>query len=107
MSNPTEEKVAATLPQPIAEILHALIQRVRGVILVRGIAAVVTTAAGALLAVMAIDAGFTLFAEWPRWILTLTAFALTAGAAVWFLILPLARTITLSGIARAIEEHHP
>ena len=39
--------------------------------------------------------------------LTLSALGATVAAAIWFLILPLAKTVTLTGIARAIEEHHP
>jgi len=98
---------AGQVPDPIARALRRLIRRVRAVILVRGLAAVVATAVGAILAVMAIDAGFTLFSQASRWALTLVAMAATAGVAVRFLVLPLAHTITLTGIARAIETRHP
>ena len=95
------------VPQPIARALRRLIHRVRGVILLRGVSAVVATAIGALLLVMAIDAGFTLFSETFRWVLTLSALAVTVAVAMWLLILPIAKTITLTGIARAIETRHP
>jgi hypothetical protein len=62
---------------------------------------------GSLLLVMAIDASIVLFSQWSRWILTLSALAFSAGVAIWFLILPLARTITMTGIARFIETRHP
>lgn len=50
------ELAAGTLPQPIARALRRLIRRIRGVILIRGLGAVVATALGALLLIMAIDA---------------------------------------------------
>ncbi|HUU09480.1 MAG TPA: hypothetical protein VM431_02950, partial [Phycisphaerae bacterium] len=99
--------LADHVPQPIARALRRLIHRVRGVILLRGVSAVVATAIGTLLLVMAIDAGFTLFSQTFRWVLTLSALAATVGVAMSFLIFPMARTITLTGIARAIETRHP
>jgi len=98
---------AESLPGPIADALSQLIQRVRTVIIIRGLAAVIAAALGSLLAIMAIDAAVRIDTQWPRYMLTLTALAITAGAAVWFLILPLGRTITLEGIARVIETRHP
>ncbi|MBL7139408.1 MAG: DUF4175 family protein [Planctomycetes bacterium] len=99
--------VSGQVPQPIARTLRRLIRRVRAVILVRGVAAVVATAVGTLLLVMATDAAFVLFSQSVRWALTLAAVGLTVAVAVWALVLPLARTITLTGIARAIETRHP
>jgi len=96
-----------TLPEPIVRVLHRLIHRVRSVILLRGIAAVIAVAVGALLVIMAIDAKFPLYAGWQRWLLSLGALGVTVAAALWLLIFPLARTITMTGIARAIEERHP
>ncbi|MBM4017915.1 MAG: DUF4175 family protein [Planctomycetes bacterium] len=101
------DAAAGALPQPIAQALRRLIRRIREVILLRGISAVVATAAATLLLIMAIDARVVLFSDLARWLLTLSALAATAASAIWFLILPLARTITLTGIARAIEERHP
>ncbi|MCX5675820.1 MAG: DUF4175 family protein [Planctomycetota bacterium] len=103
---PSDATVAA-LPKPIAQALRRLIRRIREVILVRGISAVIATAAVSLLLIMAIDASVVLFSDITRWLLTLSAFALTLASAVWFLMLPLARTITLTGTARAIEDRHP
>ena len=98
---------AAALPEPIAQALRRLLRRIRVVVLLRGISAVVATASIALLVIMGIDAKLILFADWPRYALTLTALGATVASAVWFLILPLAKTITLSGVARAIEDRHP
>jgi len=98
---------AAEVPAPIAKTLRRLIRRVRGVILVRGLAAVIATAIGCILLVMAVDAGFTLFSQASRWVLTLLALGVTAAVAVWLLVIPLAHTITLTGIARSLETRHP
>jgi hypothetical protein len=95
------------LPRPIVEALRLLIQRVRTVVIIRGLAAIVAAALGSLLAVMAIDAAVKIDTQWPRYLLTLSAFIITGASAVWFLVLPLARTITLTGIARALETRHP
>ena len=98
---------AGSVPKPIAQALRRLIRRIREVVILRGVSAVVATALAALLAIMAIDAGVVLFSDVVRWLLTLSALALTVASAVWVLILPLARTITLTGIARSVEERHP
>jgi hypothetical protein len=95
------------LPASIARALQRLIRRVRRVVLVRGLSAFVAALVGSLLLVMAIDDSIVLFSQWSRWILTLSALAFSAGVAIWFLILPLARTITMTGIARFIETRHP
>jgi uncharacterized protein (DUF2141 family) len=107
MSPIPSDKTAGAVPREIAKALKHLIRRIREVVLLRGVAAVVATAVGALLAIMAIDASVVLFSDLVRWLLTLTALALTVASTVWFLILPLARTITLTGIARSVENRHP
>ena len=99
--------VAGDVPRPIARALRRLIHRVRGVILVRGVSAVVATAMGAILLVMAIDAGVMIFSQGVRWALSLSVLAATLAVALWLLVVPLARTITMTGIARAIETRHP
>ena len=107
MTRIPSDVTAASLPQPIARALRRLIRRIREVILVRGISAVIATAAASLLLIMAIDASTVLFSGLTRWLLTLSAFGLTIASAVGYLLLPLARTITLTGTARAIDERHP
>jgi len=98
---------AGVIPQPIVDKLVRLIRRVRWLIVLRGACATAVTAIGMLLAVMAIDATVTLFSLTTRWALTLSAYGATAFVAVWFLVRPLARSLTLTGTARAIETHHP
>ncbi|HUT35270.1 MAG TPA: DUF4175 family protein [Planctomycetota bacterium] len=98
---------AGVIPQAIVEKLTRLIRRVRWLIVLRGVCAIAATAIGSLLAVMAIDASVTLFSLTTRWALTLSAYGLTALAAAWFLVRPLAHSFTLTGTARAIEAHHP
>ena len=98
---------SGVVPEPIVRTLKRLIRRTRWIIVLRGACAVAATAVGALLIVMAVDAGVTLFALWARWALTLSAYALTVAVALWFLVRPLAHSFTLAGIARAIETRHP
>ena len=98
---------SSELPPSISRALQRLIRRVRRVIFVRGLSAFVAALVGSLLVVMAIDFSVVLFSQWSRWVLTLSALAFSAGVAIWFLILPLARTITMTGIARFIETRHP
>ena len=98
---------AGVIPQPIVDKLLRLIRRTRWLIVLRGACAVAAAAIGSLLAVMAVDASVTLFSLATRWTLTLSAYGLTALTAVWFLVRPLAHSFTLTGVARAIEAHHP
>ncbi|MBM4040792.1 MAG: hypothetical protein FJ290_19990 [Planctomycetes bacterium] len=98
---------AGVIPQPIVDKLRRLIRRVRWLIVLRGVCAIAATGIGSLLAVMAVDASVTLFSLTTRWMLTLSAYGLTALAAAWFLVRPLAHSFTLAGTARAIEAHHP
>ncbi|MFP4435053.1 MAG: DUF4175 family protein, partial [Phycisphaerae bacterium] len=95
------------LPKPIVDRLGELIRRARAVIVVRGTLAVAATVVLSLLVVMAIDASVTIFATWPRWLLTLSALSVSLLSAWWFLVRPLARTFSMAGIARAIEQRHP
>ncbi len=105
----TDEMAAQVggVPEPIVRTLRRLIRRARLVIFVRGVAALAAVAVFSLLAVMAVDAGVTLFSVTVRYALTLAALALTLLAAGALFIRPLARSFTLDGIARAIESHHP
>ena len=74
------------------------------VIFVRGLAALAAVAVFSLLAVMAVDAGVTLFSVTVRYALTLAALALTLLAAGALFIRPLARSFTLNGIARGCRS---
>ena len=95
------------LPKPIADALIHVIRRLRRVILLRGIAALAATMIGGVLVIMAIDASIVIFTQGWRWALSLSVLAGTIGVAVWFLIRPFLKTLTLAGVARAIEENHP
>ena len=95
------------LPRPIVDALRQVIRRLRRIILLRGVAALAAVTIGSILVVMAIDASVVIFSQVSRWLLTLTIFGAAIAVAVWFLARPLAKTLTLAGIARAIEEHHP
>ncbi len=95
------------VPPTIEQKLRRLIRRLRVVILLRGLLAVTAVAVGALLVVMAIDAWVTLFSPRIRWALTLSAGTATVMAALFLLVRPLARSFTLTGVARAVELRHP
>lgn len=95
------------LPGQIVTALNQLIQRARHLIVFRGVCASCAAGIGAFLVVMLFDAVLTLLVAWPRWVLTLAAYSCWAGATYWYLARPLARSFTLTGIARLIEKHHP
>ena len=58
------------MPESVKAILDASIRRVRRIYLLRGIAATLSVAIAAALAVMAVDACFTLFSDAARWLLS-------------------------------------
>jgi len=98
---------ATSVPEPIVAKLRDLIARSRRVLALRGVCATVAVAIGSLLVVMAIDAGVTIFQDWPRWALSAGALVATLLAAYIFLMRPLVRSFTMTGIARMIESRHP
>lgn len=95
------------LPENIERKLRSLVRRARFVMAVRGACPVVTVLVLGLLLVMAVDATVTFMPLWPRWAMTLAILTVTAVSTVVFLIRPLARSMTLEGIARALEARHP
>jgi hypothetical protein len=99
--------VASDVPEPIVAKLRGLIARSRLVIALRGACATVAVAIGSVLTVMAIDAGVTIFQDWPRWALSAGALVATLLTACIFLVRPLVRSFTMTGIARMIESRHP
>lgn len=96
-----------TLPDPLASALRRLTRRARCLIVLRGGCASLAAGAGAFLIVMLIDLQFAVLSPWSRWSMTAAACAVSAGALGWYLIRPLARSFTLTGIARLIEQQHP
>lgn len=107
MMNALSRDDARPLPGPIVQVLNRLIRRARRLIVFRGLCASVAAGGGAFLVIMLLDAWLTLLASWPRWLLTITAYAVWGGVTHWYLVRPLARSFTLAGIARLIESHHP
>lgn len=103
----TLEAAFGQLPEPILNKLDLMIRRIRRLLFLRGLFATLAVAFGCLLAIMAIDAAFTLFSTTSRWILSLTGLAITAVAAWWFLARPLSRRFTLTHMARILEIRHP
>jgi hypothetical protein len=107
MSRHRHQPAPDALPEPIVRSLRSLIRRARTVIAVRGLAATAALALAALLAIMAVDAGVVIFSARVRYALSLAGLAVAVAGAAWFLVRPLARSMTLAGVARAIEAHHP
>ena len=95
------------VPTAIRRTLRKIIRRARTVILLKGLCATIAVAVLALLVVMGIDAALTILSPWPRRMLTGGAWVLTALTAISFVVRPLAKSFTLTGIARAIESRHP
>ena len=94
------------LPKPIADKLKVTSDRIRRILFLRGLFAVLSIALVTILGVMVIDAVTLLFSEGIRWLLTLTAFSVIGVAIYWHLVRPLARKLSLSDIARIIESRN-
>ncbi len=107
MTNQEAMEAETGLPEPIAATLRQVIRRARLMIALRGLCVVVAVGVASLLLVMGVDAFVIFLSTWPRWLLTLWAAGITALAAVFFLLRPVARSFTLSGIARQLESRHP
>ena len=101
------EDAFAKLPRPIVRKLEALIGRVRRVALLKGIFAVLAVTAGVALAIMAIDASFTILNDGFRTFLSFAGFAVILATIYLQIVRPLSRQIGLAEIARAVEERHP
>lgn len=96
-----------SLPEPIVTALRRLIRRARWLLVARGLCAVAAVGVGALLAVMAVDSVVTIFSAAIRGALSGGAGALTGLAGYVWLVRPLARSFTYTGMARMIEARHP
>jgi hypothetical protein len=105
--NAAHRKDSAPVPDAVSQTLRGLVTRLRRVILLRGVLGVAAVLVVTLLVVMGMDAWLAPVSAWPRWAATLTALALTAGSAWWFLLRPLAHSFTLTGVARMLEVRHP
>ena len=90
--------IASGVPEPIVAKLRGLIARSRRVMALRGLCATLAVAIGSVLAVMAVDAGVTIFQDWPRWALSAGALAATLLTAEMLLatVLPLASRMVVT-----------
>lgn len=96
-----------SIPAPIAAALRQLLRRARIVILLRGTCALLAAFTAVTLMAMGFDALALTFSPAARWIASAMIYAVSAAAAYVFLVVPLARSYTLAGIARMIESNHP
>lgn len=96
-----------SLPASIESTLRRLIWRSRAAITARGVLATLAAAALAVLVATLIAATWPIFEAWQHYALTLLWVAAGGATAVLLLVRPLARSFTLAGIARVIEQRHP
>lgn len=95
------------VPSVIVGKLRALVLRWRLMVCLRGLLVTAAVGLAALLGVMAVDRWVVIFSAWVRWMLAGGALVVTAAAAAVWLVRPLARSLTLTGVARALEVRHP
>ncbi|WFB34647.1 hypothetical protein P3T73_10800 [Kiritimatiellota bacterium B12222] len=91
------------LPKPIADKLQFASDRIRRILFLRGLFAVLSISLLTILGVMLIDAATLLFSIGIRWFLSLAALSIIGASIYWHLIRPLKRKLSLSEIARIIE----
>jgi len=107
MSSVTAGSTYVGVPKPIIDKLQAVVPRARLVLLVRGVLRVISVALLALLTGMAIDASLTIFSVALRLSISLVLLSTVLLAFVFLLIRPLARSLSLTGVARLIESRRP
>lgn len=95
------------IPREIVASLQDITRRVRKVVFLRGLCAVLAVLLGAFLTIMTIDALVVIFSQPVRWALSLSAYGLVILTALWFLVRPMSHRRTLGRIARSIEQQHP
>ena len=95
------------LPEGIQATLRRLIWRTRAAIVLRGVLATLAAAHIGILAAMGIRTQWIVVEPWQAYALTLGWLAAGAAMAYFMLVRPLARSFTLTGIARLIESRHP
>jgi hypothetical protein len=106
-SKSSDDLTMAQLPAELTDGLMAMIRRVRRIILVRGMVTSVVVLLACALAIMAIDAGVTIFSSAVRWLLSLCALAIVVATALRSLVRPLMRPLSLTRMARVLETRHP
>jgi hypothetical protein len=95
------------LPEPIRQRLKAVISRVRGIQLLKGLFATAAALVISLLCVMAVDWAFNVESQTVRWALSLVALAVTLITFCCWVVRPMSRKISLTNVARWVELHHP
>ena len=95
------------LPPEIANKLKQSVARVRRIIWVRGMAAVLATVFISLLMIMAIDAMVVIVNSLIRWGLWAVGVAATVITARTMIVKPLSKPFTPRRIAALIEQNHP
>ncbi|MEX2607236.1 MAG: hypothetical protein WD708_07810 [Kiritimatiellia bacterium] len=104
--NPPPSDPLRELPASIANTLDTAALRIRRILFLRGLFAVLAIALICFLAVMAVDAAVLLFSDKVRWLLSLTAFSVIAVSVYRLMIRPLRRRLTPAEIARVIETRN-
>ena len=92
---------------PIEAKLRRLIWRARAAIALRGALATLAAASLAMLITVVIAVRWPFFEAWQHYALTCLWVGAGLGAAFVMLVRPLARSFTLAGIARVVEQRHP
>ncbi|HUG20705.1 MAG TPA: hypothetical protein VMM56_17080, partial [Planctomycetaceae bacterium] len=95
------------VPKPIIDKLREAIRRARMVMAVRGCLAVASVVFITLLIGMGIDASFTIFSTALRAAISCVLLTSILVSVYLFLVRPLAKTFSYTGIARIIESRHP
>ena len=95
------------IPEAVKPLMETSVGRVRRIYLLRGAAAALATAIGAVMAAMAVDAFFTLFSDAARWGLSAALYAFVLAAAYFTLVRPLSRRIDARRMAKILDGRHP
>ena len=96
-----------SLPATIETTLRGLIRRARLAIIVRGVLLTLAAAILGMLASMGIAVSWLPAEPWQHYALTFLWLGAAAVAAFVWLVRPLAKSFSLAGIARVIEQRHP
>lgn len=95
------------LPETVQYLLDGAIARIRRIYLLRGVAATLAALLSATLAVMAVDAKFTLYSDAARWGLSSIVYFAVALSAYLTLVRPLSRRIDRLRVAKILDARHP
>lgn len=93
--------------QPIIERLQSVLRRIKRVILLRGDLGVAATVVATVLILMGIDTFVVIESTLLRALASLAGLSAVAASVWWFVVRPLRRRLSLTTVARMVEEHHP